>query len=169
MATDLKKAASKLLSLSSDVSKLEEAKQILSKYSMNPLLANFQDSNGDSALMRAIRKENNSLAMELLKIEGVQINLKNEVSGETALTEAIKRGNTEIALELLKFPNIEFNAQNNVSHYNCIERRCCFIPCGLEWKDSSYGGRCQGKLSCRGGSARSRCRSDLRERRKTSA
>ena len=122
--TDLKKDASRLLALSTEVTKLEEAKQILTKHTMNPLLVNYQDTNGDSALMRAIRKENNAFAMELLKVEGIQINLRNDVSGETALTEAIKRGNTEIALELLKFPSIEINSQNKVSSSFFNSERC---------------------------------------------
>ena len=76
---DLKRAASKLLSLSSEVSKLEEAKQILVKHTMNPLLVNYQEHTGDTALMRAIRKGNTALAMELLQVEGLNINLRNEV------------------------------------------------------------------------------------------
>ena len=67
---------------------------------------------GDTALTKACSKGHTEVALELLKVDGLDVNSQSSV-GWTALMIACNKGLTEVVIELLKVDGLYFNLQKS--------------------------------------------------------
>ena len=74
---------------------------------------NFSGSDGKTALMRASRMGHQRIVKELLRVEGVDVNIKSSSSGRAALMDACTHGDPNTIEELMYYPGIDFNLQDN--------------------------------------------------------
>jgi ankyrin repeat protein len=72
---------------------------------------NAKDGNGNTALIAACEK-NADVALEILKRDNVDVNVKN-IDGVTALHRACGHRLSVVALEILKREDVDVNAQHN--------------------------------------------------------
>jgi ankyrin repeat protein len=77
---DIRKISNKLFVLCTDKTKTLDAINLIMAAQNKPALANAQQSQtGDTALMIALKKDHLEIVDELLKIEGIDINIQNQV------------------------------------------------------------------------------------------
>jgi ankyrin repeat protein len=91
---------------------LVRVKEILQSMKTNGVDINHQDSDGDTALVRACSEGFTEVALELLKVDGIDVNIQ-DILGWTAYMRACSKGLTEVALELLKVDGLDVDLQDS--------------------------------------------------------
>ena len=86
---------------------LERVKEIIEGMKTTGVDINHQDCYGWTALMRACINGRTEVALELLKVDGLDVNVQDSRGGWTALMISCPNGHADIALALLRDPRVD--------------------------------------------------------------
>ena len=102
---------SEVLIAAANRGELARVKEIIQGMKTNGVDINHQKY-GKTALMEACFNGHKEVALELLKVDGIDVNIQSS-GGWTALMWACIHGHKEVALELLEVDGIDVNIQSS--------------------------------------------------------
>ena len=98
---------------------LARVKEIIKGIETNGLDINFRGNDGSTALMCACRQGRTSVVVELLKLNGLDVNVQSGSYGWTSLMDACFYCHTDIALALLRDSRVDRHIKTS-SGYNVL-------------------------------------------------